>query len=416
MPTAVVLFTRDLRVHDNPALAQACAAADRVVPLFVTDPRIRVSEARQRFLAGCLADLRGSLRRLGADLVVRHGDPATEAVRVAREVQAGLVTVSGDPGRYAGRRAAALERACAAERLALRVLPGTTVVPPGDLLPSGGGDHYRVFTPYWRAWVARRWRAVHPVPARLRLPDGVTGTALDAGPHGETPARDALTAWLRRVGEYGDTRDDLAADATSHLSAYLHFGCLSPVEVALAVREHTEFLRQLCWRDFHHQVLGAFPDLPDRAYRRGAVEKWRDDPAALAAWCAGRTGVPVVDAGMRQLAAQGFMHNRARLITAAYLTRHLGLDWREGLRWYARHLVDADVANNAGNWQWVAGTGNDTRPGRRFNPLRQALRFDPDGTYVRRWVPELEHVAGQAVHQPWTLPRPPRGYPAPLTP
>jgi deoxyribodipyrimidine photo-lyase len=163
------------------------------------------------------------------------------------------------------------------------------------------------------------------------------------------------------------------------------------------------YRRQLCWRDFYHQVLYAFPDLPRRNYRRGAPDDWRDDPTALAAWQEGRTGVPIVDAGMRQLAAEGWMHNRARLITGSFLTKLLWLDWRDGAAWYARLLVDADLANNWGNWQWVAGTGNDPRPGRRFNPIRQALRYDPRGDYVRRWVPELSHVDGPAVHEPWRL-------------
>ncbi len=425
MSIAVVLFTRNLRVHDNPALADACARADRVVPLFVADPRIALPEPRRRFLVGCLTDLRASLRGLGADLVVRQGDPATEAVRVARSVGASAVTVTADPGRYARRRAYALERACATERLALHVFAGTAVVEPGDLRPAGGGDHYRVFTPYWRAWSGRRWRTPEPVPRAIRLPDTVCGTdpvsvlgpaapATTAFPGGETHGRRRLSRWTHHAADYPDTRDDLAADTTSRLSPYLHFGCLSPLEVALRHRDHPGYLRQLCWRDFHLQVLGAFPDLPVLAYRPGAVEKWRTDGDLLAAWQDGRTGIPVVDAGMRQLAARGWMHNRARLITAAYLTKHLGLDWREGMRWYARRLVDADVANNAGNWQWVAGTGNDTRPYRRFNPLRQAYRFDPTGAYVRRWVPELSTVDGPAVHEPWRLPRPPRGYPAPV--
>jgi len=165
-----------------------------------------------------------------------------------------------------------------------------------------------------------------------------------------------------------------------------------------------EFIRQLCWRDFYYQLLKAFPALPHRAFRRGAHEDWRYDDEALTAWQEGRTGVPIVDAGMRQLVAEGFLHNRARLITAGYLVRTLGLDWRDGAEWYSRWLLDADVANNSGNWQWVAGTGTDARPHRGFNPIRQALRYDPDGSYVRRYVPELAGIPGPAVHQPWRLP------------
>ncbi len=319
------------------------------------------------------------------------------------------MVLAGDASRYAHQRESALARACAAERIELRVVGAPTVVPPGDLRPAGGGSHYRVFTPYWRAWTTHPWRAQSPVPRRVPLPAALSGvdpvTVLGVGDGvgqgGETAARRRLTAWLKDIGGYPDRHDDLAADATSRLSAYLHFGCLSAVEVANRAAGCEAFVRQLCWRDFYHQVLADFPELPRRAYRRGATEKWRDDPHALAAWQAGQTGVPIVDAGMRQLAAHGWMHNRARLITAAYLTKHLELDWRTGLDWYARLLVDADVANNAGNWQWVAGTGNDTRPYRRFNPVRQAYRFDPDGTYVRRWVPELAHLPASRIHEPW---------------
>jgi deoxyribodipyrimidine photo-lyase len=200
---------------------------------------------------------------------------------------------------------------------------------------------------------------------------------------------------------YAERHDDLAADGTSRLSPYLHFGCVSPREVASRVADEA-FIRQLCWRDFYHQVTAAYPRITTEPLRR-VEEDWRDDPEALRRWQAGATGVPIVDAGMRQLAAEGFLHNRARLLVASYLTKQLGLDWRAGAAWFAEYLLDGDVPNNYGNWQWVAGTGNDTKPYRRFNPIRQAHRYDPDGTYVRRYVPELAGVPGGAVHEPWRL-------------
>jgi len=411
--TAVVLFTRDLRVHDNPALHAACEAADRVVPLFVLDPRVPSSPNRQRFLAESLADLRGSLRALGGELVVRRGDPVAEAVRVAIEAGARGIGLAADASAYAADRQRRLAGACAGHRLALTLYDGATVVPPGALRPSGGGDHYRVFTPYWRAWRAACHRAELPAPRRVELPDGVAagrlpavgrGGSPDVIPGGESAGRRRLVSWRRRAPGYAEHHNDLAADRTSRMSAYLHFGCVSPVTVASTVDNSDEYLRQLCWRDFYQQVLAGFPALPREAYRPGVTEQWGHDPDALQAWQAGRTGVPIVDAGMRQLVTEGFMHNRARLITAAYLTRELGLDWRDGARWYARWLLDADVANNNGNWQWVAGTGSDTKPYRRFNPLRQAGRFDPDGAYVRRWVAELAGIGGPAVHEPWLRP------------
>ncbi len=431
MRTAVVLFTRDLRVHDNPALAAACANADRVVPLFVLDPTLLGgSPNRTRFLHQCLADLRTSLRALGADLVVRHGDPVAETIRLARAVQAEGVAVAGDVSGYARRRERRLQRECTRHRIALRVFPGVTVVDPGALLP-GAGDHYKVFSPYHRAWASAKWRDEVAAPRTVVLPPGIDAGILPEPPPGESPraavggerlGRRALGRWLASIDGYDDRHDDLAGDATSRLSPYLRFGCLSPLQVANAVKEGTgpgpaAYLRQLAWRDFYYQVAGAFPRLSTEAYRRAGDADWRSDPDALAHWQQGSTGVPIVDAGMRQLRAEGWMHNRARMITASLFCKHLGLDWREGVRWFSRWLLDGDVPNNAGNWQWVAGTGNDTKPYRRFNPVRQALRFDPAGAYVRRWVPELADVRGDAVHRPWRLPTAQRralDYPHPL--
>jgi deoxyribodipyrimidine photo-lyase len=418
LDTAVVLFTRDLRVHDNPALAAACRAARHVVPLFVRDPAVPTSPGRDRFLAESLRDLRDALRQRGGDLVIRRGDPVIETMKVARRVGAAGIAVAADASAYARRRERRLAAACGRERISLRLFPGVTVLPPDTLKP------YKVFTPYHRAWLAQPWRDVEGTPRRVPLPAGIESGALpsapaggppDAAEGGEAAARRRLSRWLTRIAGYAESHDDLAGDDTSRLSPYLHFGCVSPRELAAKVdgRAGAEpFLRQLCWRDFYHQVLHAFPDLPCTAFRASARESWRTQADALDAWRSGRTGVPVVDAGMRQLAGEGWMHNRARLVTASFLTRHLGLDWRDGAAHFAGLLLDADVANNNGNWQWVAGTGTDTKPYRRFNPIRQAERFDPDGEYVRRYVPELAGIEGGQVHRPWRLPR--VDYPSPL--
>ena len=398
MRTAVVLFTRDLRVNDHPALAAACATAEAVVPLYVLDPALAGrSLNRDRFLHQSLADLRSALIDRGGDLVIRRGDPVAETIRLAREVGADRVGVSGDVSRYARRRAQRLRNECDHHRLALRLFPGLTVVDPGALTPPGG-DHYRVFSPYHRAWASALWRQEVAAPERVRLPPAVEVGQLPDPPIGESPAAAAggetaghrrLDEWLGQVLQYGETHNDLAADTTSRLSPYLRFGCLSPLTVANSARSRGDsepYLRQLCWRDFYYQVASAFPDLSTRAYRPGATEPWRDDPDSLAAWAEGRTGVPIVDAGMRQLRAEGWMHNRARLVAASYLTKQLGIDWRLGYAEFGRWLLDGDLPNNAGNWQWVAGTGNDTRPYRRFNPQRQAERYDPDGAYVARYT------------------------------
>ena len=432
MRTAVVLFTRDLRVNDNPALAAAVAGADRVVPLFVFDRAILArfgAPNRVAFLLEALADLDDSLRGRGGALFMREGDVVEQAMRIVRESGADALFVGEDVSAYAQRRERRLREACDAERLAFHVLPGATVFPPGSLAPSGS-DSYRVFTPYWRRWELAERRSAAPAPRRIVVPERVahgrapavrrliSGTRSPVLPTGgESEARRRLTRWLARgLAGYEKLQDDLAADGTSRLSAHLHFGCLSPLEVierALERGGSEAFVRQLCWRDFYAQLLAARPETSHEDFRtrRG---RWRTDDAALAAWKEGRTGYPIIDAGMRQLAREGFMHNRARLLTASFLTRDLSLDWRLGAAHFAGLLVDGDVASNSGNWQWVAGTGVDTRPNRVFSPLAQARRYDPEGVYVRRYVRELAGVKGAAVHEPWKLARMPRGYPQPI--
>jgi deoxyribodipyrimidine photo-lyase len=418
MGTALVLFNRDLRVRDNPALA-AAARAERTVPLFVLDERLLGSRCaapnRVAFMLEALADLDDSLRRAGGRLFVRRGDPVAEALATARECGASELHVSADWSAYARAREERLERACAEQRIAFHRHPGTTIVTPGAVTPAGG-DHFKVFTPYFRAWSEAPLRATRAAPRRIAVPSRLRAGrvppprsgALSPGRArgGEGEGRRLLRAFLRDgLAAYDERRDDLAADATSHLSPHLRFGCVSPSEAARAARGRPggePFVRQLCWRDFHHQVLAANPSLPHRDYRpRG--DRWSRSRRALDAWREGRTGYPLVDAAMRQLAAEGTMHNRARMVVASFLTKDLHLDWRAGAAHFRDLLTDGEVASNSGNWQWVAGTGNDTRPNRVLNPLRQAERFDPDGEYVRRHLPELESVPGGAVHRPWLL-------------
>ena len=403
--SVVVLFTRDLRLHDHPALSAAVERAERVVPLFVLDDDILSSFGvpnRVAFLQDSLDDLDRGLRERGAALVVRRGDVLAETVRVAQDTGADAVFLGEDVSAYAQERERRLRAALAGARIELEVFPGVTVIPPGDLAPAGS-DHYRVFTPYWRRWREHPRRDVLPAPERIELPDGVElrvaadlerGTpAPELPPGGETAGRRRLERWLDDgLARYGELADDLAANATSRLSPYLHFGCVSAGEVvanALEQEGSEPFVRQLCWRDFNHQLLAAQPRISTEDLRPRAAG-WRDDDEGFAAWCEGRTGFPLVDAGMRQLLREGFMHNRARLVVGSFLTKHLGIDWRRGADHFFAQLVDGDVANNTANWQWVAGTGTDSRPNRRLSPQRQAERFDSDGVYVRRYVPEHE--------------------------
>lgn len=407
MKTIVVLFNRDLRAHDHPALCAAARDADQVIPLFVLDPQVargpHASPNRRRFLLESLAALRASL---GGRLVVREGDPAA----VVSSLSPDAVYVSGDVSAAARARE---------ERLGAQPFAGVGVVDLEDIKP------YAVFTPYYRAWAAAPRRDPLPVPA-LRVPDIDPGVLPDPGPRppgmaegGEAAGLARLEEWARRdAARYGQLSDDLAADGTSRLSPYLHFGCVSPLAVAERVRRIPEaepFVRQLAWRDFYAQILLAAP-ASQRADYRTRNDHWIGDARSIEAWRAGLTGYPVVDAGMRQLLSEGWMHNRARLLVGSFLTKHLYEDWRDGASWFFEHLLDGDVASNVGNWQWVAGTGTDTRPNRVFNPTLQAHRYDPDGAYVRRFVPELASIEGGAVHEPWRLPpgRRPTDYPPPI--
>ncbi|MEV6314034.1 deoxyribodipyrimidine photo-lyase [Streptomyces sp. NPDC051776] len=439
MTVSVVLFTSDLRLHDHPPLLAALRSSDDVVPLFVRDDGIAATgfdaPNRRAFLADCLADLDRGLRDRGGRLVVRSGDVVDQVGKVAAETGARDVHIAAGVSGYAQRRETRLREALDPEGLRLHVHDAViTALAAGAVTPAGS-HHFAMFTPYFRRWSQERLRDPLGAPRTVRVPDGigsdplpsraeVSGTSEGPATGGETEGRRRLTAWKRaHLAHYEDMQDVPAADATSRLSPHLHFGTLSPTEVVHRVRKEegpgTEaFVRQICWRDFHHQVLAARPDA-SRADYRTRHDRWRSGRRAAEeaeAWKEGRTGYPVVDAAMRQLRHEGWMHNRCRLLVASFLTKTLYVDWRVGARHFMDLLVDGDVANNQLNWQWTAGTGTDTRPGRVLNPVVQARRFDPDGSYVRRWVPELEGIPGKAVHEPWKLPgsERARGYPEPL--
>ncbi|MEU3905264.1 deoxyribodipyrimidine photo-lyase [Streptomyces goshikiensis] len=440
MNLAVVLYTSDLRLHDHPPLRAALSSCDQVVPLFVRDRGIEAAgfaaPNRTAFLADCLADLDAGLRERGGRLVVRSGDVVAEVCALVQEADADEVHMAAGVSAYAHAREERLRAALEAEGRRLYVHDMVvTVVAPGAVTPAGS-DHFAVFTPYFRRWAELPPRAVATAPRVVRVPEdlgseplparaAVSGISPGLAAGGESEARRLLTRWVRHgLAAYQDTHDDLAGDATSRLSPHLHFGTLSPAEAVQRARAAggpgaEAFVRQLCWRDFHHQVLAARPAIAAADYR-GRQDRWRSGKAAeeeTEAWKEGRTGYPVVDAAMRQLREEGWMHNRGRLLTASFLTKTLYVDWRIGARHFLELLVDGDLANNQLNWQWVAGTGTDTRPNRVLNPVRQSLRYDPEGRYVHRWVPELAGLGAPYVHEPWRLPPEERArydYPEPL--
>ncbi|MEU8940809.1 MULTISPECIES: cryptochrome/photolyase family protein [Streptomyces] len=440
MNLAVVLYTSDLRLHDHPPLRAALSSCDQVVPLFVRDRGIEAAgfaaPNRTAFLADCLADLDAGLRERGGRLVVRSGDVVAEVCALVQEADADEVHMAAGVSAYAHAREERLRAALEAEGRRLYVHDMVvTAVAPGAVTPAGS-DHFAVFTPYFRRWAELPPRAVATAPRLVRVPEdlgseplpvraAVSGTSPGLAAGGESEARRLLARWVRHgLAAYQDTHDDLAGDATSRLSPHLHFGTLSPAEAVQRARAAggpgaEAFVRQLCWRDFHYQVLAARPAIAAADYR-GRQDRWRSGKAAeeeTEAWKEGRTGYPVVDAAMRQLREEGWMHNRGRLLTASFLTKTLYVDWRIGARHFLELLVDGDLANNQLNWQWVAGTGTDTRPNRVLNPVRQSLRYDPEGRYVHRWVPELAGLGAPYVHEPWRLAPEERArydYPEPL--
>ncbi|MEM9563185.1 MAG: deoxyribodipyrimidine photo-lyase [Actinomycetota bacterium] len=429
MSTPIVFwFRRDLRRRDHPAL-QLAAESGPVVPVFVHDPILwdRSGANRQAFLAEALASLDA-----GTDhhLVVRRGVPERELVELCREVGAERVIATADFGPYGTERDERVAEALATLDGRLELVDSPYAVPPGSVTKGDGGP-YKVFTPFFRAWKKIGWGAPDgpvdvewaTVDDRGRLPTAPTTSA-------ELPTATEAAAWERverfladGVDTYHQRRDDPGVDGTSRLSPYLKWGLLHPRQLLARLDEtpgHETFRSELAWREFYADVLHQWPASARQAFRPEMGDMELDDgPEAderFAAWADGRTGYPIVDAGMRQLVGEGWMHNRVRMIVASFLVKDLHLDWTRGARFFMEHLVDGDLASNNHGWQWVAGTGTDAAPYFRvFNPVTQSQKFDPTGRYIRRWVPELASLSDKTVHAPWTEPAgAPAAYPAPV--
>ncbi len=426
---SILWFRRDLRLADHPALLAARDAADEVVPLFVLDPALRTPSGRPRlaFLYGCLRELE---ERTDGRLRVVQGHPEQVLERLVRRTGAQSVHVSSDHGPYGRERDERVRDALDVPLVATGSPYGVT---PGSLTKDDGTP-YKVFTPFARAWRARGLHAPALSPRSVPWTDG--GLSSDGIP--EDPAlgevvlpaageHAALARWkdflADGVEDYADRRDLPGVDGTSQLSVYLKYGCVHPRTLHAALGRGSgpsTFGDELIWRDFYADVLWHQP----RTAREDLVAKMkpmRYDTGAVAdahfeAWAQGRTGFPIVDAGMRQLLGEAWMHNRVRMIVGSFLTKDLHLHWWRGARHFMQHLRDGDLASNNHGWQWIAGTGTDASPYFRvFNPVKQGRDYDPAGDYIRRWVPELREVKGKAVHEPWTLPDgAPNGYPEPI--
>jgi deoxyribodipyrimidine photo-lyase len=426
--TALVWFTRDLRLHDNPALRAALDGHERVVPVFCFDPRLltgrNASAPRTRFMLESLADLDGSLRDRGARLVIRNGPVERELVALAKQASASEVHAAGDVSPYARSRARLVGDALRGEGVELRLHPGNSVASGLAAIATSGGGPYTVFTPFHRAWLKAPRRDAIGAPRKIPMPGGLragrlpslSSLGLEGGVSkpmrgGESEGRARLKRFLEGAASvYDENQDALASDGVSRLSPYLRFGCISPAETEARLpsgRGPEEFARQLCWRDFFRYLLHHFPETTKAEFQKRYRDRivWRRDEQSFAAWREGRTGYPLVDAAMRQLAEEGWMHNRARLLVGSFLTKHLGLDWRVGERWFMKMLLDGDLASNVGNWQWIASVGSDRQPVSRriLSPTRQQRRFDPNGEYVRRYVPELAHVPTKHLAEPWLM-------------
>jgi len=429
VPT-IVWLRRDLRLADQAAFA-AAAAAGPVIPVYVLDdetPRHRRMGAASRWwLHHSLASLDADLRAKGSRLILRRGRCKDALAELACET--GATTVHCLRHYEPWWRNA--ERAVG-EVLSLQRYDGNTLAPPGSVT-TGSGQPYKIYTPFWRALETRmpppapipapeRFSAPAAWPASDRLedwdllptrPDWAGGMRAEWVP-GEAGATARLEAFLPRAKAYAERRNLPSVSGTSRLSPHLHFGEISPATIWHAVAERGgsvgTFLGELGWRDYAQNVIFQLPDYAGKP-ARGAFESfpWREDPAGLKAWQQGRTGYPIIDAGMRELWATGWMHNRVRMIAASFLIKHLLIDWREGERWFWDTLVDADYGSNAVNWQWSAGTGIDSNMFVRIMaPLTQSPKFDA-APYIRQWVPELAHLDDTRIHDPDVRPR---GYPA----
>ncbi|CAN5279080.1 deoxyribodipyrimidine photo-lyase [soil metagenome] len=432
MPGASVLWLRrDLRLGDNPALSQA-AASGGVLALFVLDPRLLHASGRPRLahLIGALRALDADLREHGRGLVVRAGDPVEVVPAVAAEVAADSVHIAADFAPYGAARDRRVEAALAERPGVPLVRTGSPyAVAPGRVL-SKSGDGFKVFTPFYRAWLEHGWRepadsdpaAVDWVGAPSdplpRVPSGLEDLDLPAA--GE---RAALERWHAfDASTYGEERDRPDLDSTSRMSVHLKWGTIHPRTLLADLKpagsdpQHDKYRSELAWREFYAAVLHHWPDSARDYFQPQLAAMPYADGAALDhlldAWATGRTGFPIIDAGMRQLLGEGWMHNRVRMLVASFLVKDLHVEWTHGARHFMRHLVDGDLASNQHGWQWVAGCGTDAAPYFRiFNPITQGLKFDPNGDYVRRWVPELADLPGATAHEPWKHGTP-RGYPA----
>jgi len=438
--TSIWWIRRDIRLTDNPALHSALEVGD-VIPVFIIDPAFSTQSPRRRnFLYEGLSSLNKNLQTRGSYLVIRTGKPVDVLRQLLQETNSTAIFTEEDYTPYARKRDSQI-----ASQLPLQLILGQTVHHP-EFVKKADGKPYTIYTPYSKVWKSLLQEIkLIPAPKNINTPAGINSEPIPAFesnplfPAGEAEALRRLKSFTLesvslltdvkqqvsslqspRIHQYAETRDRMDLDGTSSLSPYLRFGMLGLRQAVSAAKQASAesrgaevWLNELIWREFYIQILYHFPRVSQNAFNASLANiLWRNNESEFEAWKNGLTGMPIVDAAMRQLKETGWMHNRARMIVASFLVKDLLIDWRWGEAWFMENLLDGDLAANNGGWQWTAGTGTDAAPYFRiFNPILQSAKFDPDGNYIHKWVPELSGLNAKEIHTPWDFEIKISGYP-----